>query len=172
MLEEFPSLLIQNFHGEVKHKVLYHIPTSGPPIHARTRRLDSEKLRIAKEEFLKMEQMGIIRSSDSPWSSPLHVVPKSDGSWKPCGDYRRFNVATRDDRYPLPHIHNFNSRLAGMEVFLVVDLVRGFHQIPMAPEDVPKTTIITPFGLFEFLRIPFGLKNATQAFQRLMDGIL
>ena len=119
-----------------------------------------------------MEQMGIIRSSDSPWSSPLHVVPKSDGSWKPCGDYRRLNVATRDDRYPLPHIHNFNSRLAGMEVFLVVDLVRGFHQIPMAPEDVPKTTIITPFGLFEFLRMPFGLKNATQAFQRLMDGIL
>ena len=79
---------------------------------------------------------------------------------------------TADDRYPLPHIQDFNARLAGTKLFSVIDLVKGFHQIPMAPEDVPKTTIITPFGLFEFLRMPFGLKNAAQAFQRLMDGLL
>ena len=82
------------------------------------------------------------------------------------------NVATADDRYPLPHIHNCNSKLLGMELFSVMDLVRGFHQIPMAAEDAPKTAIITPFGLYEFLRMPFGLKNAAQAFQRLTDGIL
>lgn len=58
-------------------------------------------------------------------------------------------------QYPLPHIHDFNSKLAGMTVFSVVDLVRGFHQIPMAPEDVPKMAIITPFGLFEFLKVAF-----------------
>ena len=172
LLAEFPSLLQQSFKGEVKHKIQHHIETSGPPIHARPRRLDGEKLRIAREEFQKMEDLGIVQRSDSPWASPLHVVPKADGSWRPCGDYRRLNVATKDDRYPLPHIHDCNARLAGMRVFSVVDLVRGFHQIPMAPKDVPKTAIITPFGLFEFLRMPFGLKNAAQAFQRLMDGIL
>ena len=59
-----------------------------------------------------------------------------------------------------------------MSVFYVVDLTRRFHQIPMSEEGIPKTAIITPFGLFEFLRMPFGLKNAAQAFQRLMDGIL
>ena len=82
------------------------------------------------------------------------------------------NSVTKDDRYPLPHIHDFNGRLIGRKFFSVVDLVRGFHQIPMAESDVPKTAIITPFGLFEFLRMPFGLKNAAQAFQRMMDGIL
>ena len=119
-----------------------------------------------------MEEMGVIRRSNSSWSSPFHVVPKADGSWRPCGDYRRLNGVMEDDRYPLPYIHNFNARLDGDTVFSVVDLVCGFHQIPMAEEDVPKTVVITPFGLFEFLRMPFGLKNAAQAFQRLMDGIL
>jgi len=172
ILAEFPCLLSQDFRAQVTHKVEHYIPTSGPPLHARPRCLEGEKLEVAKAEFKKMEDPGIIRRSDSPWASPLHVVPKADGGWRPCGDYRRLNTVTEDDRYPLPHIHDFNGKLAGMQVFSVVDLVRGFHQIPMASADVPKTAIITLFGLFEFLRMPFGLKNAAQAFQRLMDGIL
>ena len=127
-------------------------------MHARARRLPPDKLVIAKEEFRKMEDMWIIRRSDSPWSSPLHVVPKNSGGWRPCGDYRRLNDVTTTDRYPVPHIQDFASQLAGASIFSKIDLVRGYHQIPVAAEYVSKTAVITPFGLFECLRTPFGLK--------------
>ena len=104
--------------------------------------------------------------------SPLHIVLKPSGGWRPCGDYRRLNEVSTDDQYLLPHIQDFNSRLSGVSIFSKIDLVRGYHQIPMAAKSIPKTAISTPFGLWEFLRMPFGLKHAAQTFQRLMDGIL
>ena len=118
-----------------------------------------------------MEKMDIIRKSNSPWASPLHIVPKPNGGWRPCGDYRRLNSITTHDRYPIPHIQDFASQLAGKIIFLKIDFIHGYHQIPVTPSDIPKTAIITPFGLYEYLRMPFGFKNAAQAFQRLMDTV-
>ena len=147
------------------------VPTRGPPVFAKARRLCPERLACARQAFDKLLVDGIVRRSDSPWSSPLHMVPKPEGSWRPCGNFRRLNDCTEDDRYPLPHIQDFGANLHSRTVFLVLDLQRGYHQIPMDPKDIRKMAIITPFGLFEYLRMLFGMKDSAQAFQPLMDKI-
>ena len=119
-----------------------------------------------------MEQQGIMRRSKSSWASPLHIVKKKDGTWRPCGDYRQFNLAAKPDLYPPLHIEDLSTKLEGMKVFSTIDLRKEYWQVPVAAADVPKTAIITLFGLWEFLRMPFGLKNAGQSFQRFMDDIL
>ena len=75
------------------------------------------------------------------------MVPKADGSWRPCGDYHSLNNATTINRYPLPNISEFSARLAGCTIFSKLDLVKGYYQVPMYQDDIPKTTFITPFGL-------------------------
>ena len=118
-----------------------------------------------------MEALGIILRSNSPWAAPLHIALKPGGGWRPCGDYRRLNCATKDDAYPIPTMRDFNTNLAGKRIFSKVDLMRGYMQIPMSSRDIAKMVIITPFGLWEFIWMPFGLKCATQTFQRFMDRV-
>jgi len=174
VIAEFPAVVnISKSLPAVKHGVEHIIETLCPrPVASRYRRLDPEKLEIARAEFAELEKQGIVRRSSSSWSSPLHMVPKADGSWRPCGDYRRLNLVTVPDMYPPPHMEDLSARLAGKVIFSKLDLRKGYYQVPVAEKDVAKTAIITPFGLFEFLRMPFGLRNAGQSFQRLMDHIM
>ncbi|GBM37272.1 Transposon Ty3-I Gag-Pol polyprotein [Araneus ventricosus] len=132
----------------VKHNTEHHIETRGPPVFSKARRLDPEKLQAA-----------------------LHMVPKKQ-DWRSCGDYRRLNTQIIPDRFPIPHVHDIAHDLFNKKSFSTIDLVRAYHQIPVAAADVPKTAVITPFGLFEFLFMPFGLCNAAQTFQRFMYEIV
>ncbi len=97
---------------------------------------------------------------------------KKDGTWGPCGDFRRLNLVMEPDTNPLPNMLDFSARVAGCKVFSKINLRKGYYQIPMHPADIRKTAICTPFGLFEFRHMPFGLRKAGNTFQRMMDCIL
>lgn len=153
--------------------VLHHIDTGNtPPIYFRPRPLTGEKLKSAQSEFQFLLNAGIIQRSKSPWASPLHLVPKKGpDKWRPCGDYRALNNSSVSDKYPVPHLRSLTMSLHGKKIFSKLDLKRAYLQIPVAPDDVPKTAVCTQFGLFEYLYMPFGLKNAGSTFQRFMDTI-
>ena len=154
------------------HGVFHHIKTSGPPVFSKFRRLAPDKLQAAKKIFLDMESMGICQKASSPWASPLHIVVKKDGSLRPCGDYRRLNMLTEPDHYPLPNIADVTTYLHGARIFSKLDLLKGYYQIPMHPDDIPKTAITTPFGTYTFNYSCFGLRNAGATFQRMIDTVL
>ena len=171
LLSKYPCITSPQDNKDAVYCGVYHrIETSSnPPVFAKTRQLSEEKLKAAQDGFRALQNSGIITSSDSEWSSPLHLVPKSNGEYRPCGDYRALNSITKVDRYPIPNINSFSCKLANKSCFSKIDLTSAYHQIKVHPDDVPKTAITTPFGLFEFRYMPFGLRNAAATFQRAMD---
>jgi hypothetical protein len=148
------------------------ITTEGPPIHQKPYRQALTKRKIVEEEISKMLKEGVIRPSSSPWASPVTLQPKKDGSIRFCIDYRKVNAVTVRDSHPIPNIQQLFDSLAGARIFSTLDLRSAYWQVDMAPEAIPKTAFCTSYGLYEFLRLPYGLKNAPSQFQRIMNQLL
>lgn len=173
LFSSYPEITSPNLvPSKISHNIEHHINTQGSPVYSRSRPLAPDRLQQAKQEFQFMLEHGIIRPSQSEWASPLHLVNKKDGSLRPCGDYRRLNERTIPDRYPIPRIEDFHHILDGTKIFSKFDLFKAYFQIPIAEEDKHKTAIITPFGLYEFNVMSFGLRNAPSTFQRFINGVL
>lgn len=141
------------------------------PVKQRYRRIPPSEYEAAKEHIHKLLEAQIIKESSSPYASPIVLVKKKDGTLRMCVDYRQLNAKTRKDAFPLPRIEESLDALGGARWFSTLDLVSGYNQVPVSEADQPKTAFCTPFGLFEWTRMPFGLCNAPSTFQRLMQRL-
>ena len=155
---------------EVDHRIEL-IPGSSPPSRP-TIRLSATELAELKKQLTELEAAGFIRPSKSPFGAPILFVKKKDGTMRMCVDYRALNRITVKNSYPLPRVDELFDRLQGARYFSKIDLRSGYHQIRIAPEDVPKTAFRTRYGHYEFLVLPFGLTNAPATFMHLMHQAL
>ena len=143
-----------------------------PPIKQAPRRIPFSRRKVVEELIADMKKKGIIQPSVSAWASPIVLVPKRDDTLRFCVDYRKLNAVTKKDVYPLPRINDILDTLGKSRYFTTLDLASGFWQIEMDPATREKSAFTTHCGLFEFVRMPFGMCNAPATFQRLMQLIL
>lgn len=152
--------------------VVHEIPLQDDaPVRQRFRRIPPSDYEAVKEHINQLLEAQVIRESSSPYASPIVLARKKDGSLRMCVDYRQLNAKTRKDAFPLPRIEESLDALTGAGWFSTLDLASGYNQVSVAEADRLKTAFCTPFGLFEWNRMPFGLCNAPSTFQRLMQRI-
>ena len=143
-----------------------------PPKRVPARRMPLAVRREVARQLRVMQEAGVIQPSTSPWSSPVVMVRKKDGTQRFCVDYRALNAVTRVDTFPLPRIDDLLDQLGNSRFFTTLDLASGFWQIRLTLSSREKTAFSVPQGLFEFRVMPFGLTNAPAVFQRLMEQVL
>lgn len=135
-------------------------------------RLAPQEKQIVREKIQELSDAQVIRESSSPFASPILLVKKKDNTDRMCVDFRELNSNTRPEHYPLPRIEEQIDQLTGAQFFSSLDMASGFHQIPVHPDSVEKTAFVTPEGQFEYLAMPFGLRNAPSVYQRCITKAL
>jgi hypothetical protein len=151
----------------------HEIVVDSPPIKQRYYPVSPYKQRLIDEELQKMLDEDVIEPSNSAWSSPVLLVPKRDGGYRFCVDYRKLNAATRKDSYPLPYISHILDRLRNAKYLSSLDIKSAYWQVPVKESSRELTSFTVPGrGLFQFKRMPYGLTNAPATWQRLIDRAL
>ena len=171
LISEFPNLFISDYaHIRGVDVIQHHInlKEGTTPVAQKLRRLGHvQKEALLKEVKALLRAQFIYPVEDSEWVSPIVVVPKKNGKWRVCVDYKPLNAATKRDHFPLPFQDEILDEIAGHEMYSVCDGYSGYFQIRIAEEDQKKTTFITPWGCFAYRCMPFGLTNAVFTFNRL-----
>ena len=145
---------------------------SEAPPHKSPYRLSTTELDKLKRQIDVLLEQGWIRPSSSPYGAPILFIPKKDGKWRMCIDYRALNKITVKNRYPLPKGEELMDRLHGARYFTKIDLASGYHQIRVRESDIHKTAFVSRYGSYEYLVMPFGLCNAPATFQRIINTVL
>ncbi|UYV72850.1 hypothetical protein LAZ67_10000987, partial [Cordylochernes scorpioides] len=159
--------------NKVQNRVKHRIHTGDhPPIKQRPYRVSKREREIMQKEVDTMLERKVIQPSESPWSAPVVLVKKKDGTWRFCVDFRRLNHITKKDVYPLPRIDDVLDHLSSARYYSTMDLKTGYWQVEVDERDREKTAFVTPDGLYEFMVMPFGLCNAPATFERMMDNVL
>ncbi|UYV72093.1 hypothetical protein LAZ67_9001794 [Cordylochernes scorpioides] len=168
LLEKFETCFQPG--GEATPFCEHHIDTGNtPPISVPPYRMNPAKKEILRTEIDRLLAEGIIEECESPYASPVVLVPKPDGGIRLCVDYRKLNARTKADSYPLPRLDDLMHEARHTPFMSTIDLRAGYHQVKVHPADQDKTAFTCPFGTYRYLRMPFGLRNAPSTFQRLID---
>ena len=154
--------------------VIYHdiFTTPGKVVRQRPYRIPQARRHAIREEVGNMLKLKVIEESNSPWSSPIVIVPKPDGSLRFCNDFRKLNEISTFDAYPMPRVDELIERLGPARFVSTLDLTKGYWQVPLTYRAKAKTAFATPDGLFQYTVLPFGVHGAPATFQRMMDKIL
>ena len=173
LLLEFADLFAKDMTQLGKTDLVTHriFTDNVPPVSSRPYMVPLTEQTFINEEVQRMLDNKLIKESSSPWASPVVLVTKKNGKKRFCVDYRKLNAVTKKDQYPLPRIDEMLDSLAGATYFSTLDLMSGYWQVKVHPEDREKTAFITRYGTYEFNVMPFGLCNAPATFQRLMNKV-